>query len=282
MILVFGATGQVGKELKRFENVFALAREKANLSYPQACADMIKLYLPRAVINAAAFTGVDQAEVEESTATVINSDAPKTMAQTCAMLDIPFVHISSDYVFDGSGLKPWQPSDQTKPMNAYGRSKHGGEKGVLESGAISVILRTSWVVSAHGSNFIKTMLSLSDTHNELKVVSDQIGGPTPASNIAAVCLQIAEQLILDPSKAGIYHLSGAPYVSWADFAREIFYQARRTINVTEVLTSDYPTPTRRPLNSRLDCLTTEQVFGVRCPDWRAELKSILRDLGEST
>ncbi len=278
MILVFGKTGQVATELQRLSGVMALGRDDADLSDPAACAAAIPEHAPKAVINAAAYTAVDKAEDEEHLATVINGDAPTAMAKACAELGIPLVHISTDYVFDGSGDTPWQPDNATEPQNAYGRSKLAGEIGIRESGAVHAILRTSWVVSAHGANFVKTMLRLSETRDALTVVADQIGGPTPARDIATACLNIAEQLILEPSKSGTYHFSGAPDVSWAEFATEIFAQAGRTVTVTPIPTADYPTPAKRPLNSRMGCHSTEQVFGIKRANWQDGLKEILKDL----
>ena len=282
MILVFGKTGQVARELHKLGTVMALGREEANLSDPQACADAIRHHSPDAVINAAAYTAVDQAEDEEVIATAINGDTPTAMAKVCAELGIPFVHISTDYVFEGTGKDPWQPQDQTAPQNAYGRSKLAGETGIADSGGTYAILRTSWVVSAYGTNFIKTMLRLSATRDVLNIVGDQIGGPTPARDIATACLQMAEQLIQEPSKSGIYHFSGTPDVSWADFAREIFEQAGKSVTVTPIPTTDYPTPAQRPLNSRMDCTATNRVFGIERPDWVIGLKTILNDLEART
>ena len=282
LILVFGKTGQVARELQQLGTVMVLGREEANLSDPQPCAAAIKHHVPDAVVNAAAYTAVDKAEDEEAIATVINGDAPKAMAKACAELGIPFVHISTDYVFEGTGQAPWRPQDQTAPQNAYGRSKLAGETGIADSGGTYAILRTSWVVSAHGTNFIKTMLRLSETRDALNIVGDQIGGPTPARDIAMACLQIAAQLIQDPSKSGTYHFSGAPDMSWADFAKAIFDQSGKSVAVTHIPTTDYPTPAQRPLNSRMDCKTTEQAFGIERPDWVAGLKTILEDLEAST
>jgi dTDP-4-dehydrorhamnose reductase len=278
MILVFGKTGQVATELQRLGNVVALGRDQADLSDPQACADAIRTHAPRAVINAAAYTAVDKAEEEEALATTINGDAPAVMARVCMELGIPLIHISTDYVFEGTGEHLWHPNDPTAPQNAYGRSKLAGEIGIRNSGAAHAILRTSWVVSAHGANFVKTMLRLSETRDALTVVADQIGGPTPARDIAAACLQMAEQLIADPSKSGTYHFSGAPDVSWADFATQIFEQAGKAVTVTPIPTTDYPTPAKRPLNSRMDCRATEQVFGIPRPDWRDGLNMLLQEL----
>ena len=278
MILVFGKTGQVATELQRFSGVMALGRDDVDLSDPAACAAAIRENAPMAVINAAAYTAVDRAEDEETLATVINGDSPTAMAKACASLGIPLVHISSDYVFGGTGNMPYRPDETTEPQNAYGRSKLAGEQGIRNSGAVYAILRTSWVVSAHGVNFVKTMLRLSDTRDALNVVADQIGGPTPARDIAKACLQIANQLIQNTTKSGTYHFSGALDVSWADFATEIFAQAGRTMTVTPIPTAEYPTPAKRPLNSRMDCCSTEQVFGIKRPNWQDGLKEILKDL----
>ena len=278
LILVFGKTGQVATELQRLGGVIALGRDQVDLSDPKACSDAIWHHEPRAVINAAAYTAVDRAESEEALATIINGDAPAAMAGTCAALGIPLVHISTDYVFDGTGTVPWQPKDLTAPQCAYGRSKLAGEKAIRNSGVAHVILRTSWVVSAHGGNFVKTMLRLSDKRDALNVVADQIGGATPARDIAAACWRIAEHLIQDPSKSGTYHFGGTPDVSWAEFATEVFGLASKSVTVTPILTADYPTPAERPLNSRLDCTTTEQVFGIQRPNWRLGLNSILKEL----
>lgn len=278
MILVFGKTGQVATELQRLGGVVALCREQADLSDPAACAYAIRHYAPRAVINAAAYTAVDKAEEEEALATIINGEAPGAMAQACENMGIPFVHISTDYVFAGTGDTAWQPDDVTAPQNAYGRSKLVGEIGIRNSGAVHAILRTSWVVSEHGANFVKTMLRLSETRDSLNVVADQIGGPTPARDIAAACLEIAKQLMQDPSKSDTYHYSGAPDVSWADFATAIFARSGRRVKVTSIPSADYPTPAQRPLNSRLECQTTQQAFAIPRPDWRDGLQKILKNL----
>jgi dTDP-4-dehydrorhamnose reductase len=278
MILVFGKTGQVATELQHLGDVLALDRDQADLSDPVACAQRIRTLAPRAVINAAAYTAVDKAEEDEELATIINGDTPTAIAQACAEMKIPLVHISSDYVFEGSGEVPWKPGDTTAPRNAYGRSKLAGEEGILDSGATHAILRTSWVVSANGANFVKNMLRLSETRDTLSVVADQIGGPTPARDIAGACLMIAEQLQEDPLKSGTYHYSGAPNVSWADLASEIFTQAARSVTVTPITTAEYPTPAKRPLNSRMDCSTTNSTFGIQQPDWRTGLKEILKEL----
>ncbi|GAA6189963.1 dTDP-4-dehydrorhamnose reductase [Litorivita sp. NS0012-18] len=278
-MLVFGSTGQVARELARIlpDAVF-LGRDRADLSDPAACAAAIAAHKPAAVINAAAWTAVDAAETEEAAAMVVNAEAPAAMARACADLGIPFVHISTDYVFDGGGDAPFAPDHPTAPLGAYGRTKLAGEQGVRAAGGIHAILRTSWVFSAHGNNFVKTMLRLGAERDRLTVVGDQIGGPTPAAGIARACAAMAEQLIQNPKLSGIRHYSGAPDVSWADFAREIFAQSGMACEVADIPTSDYPTPAARPLNSRMDCASLAD-FGLARPDWRAGLTDVLKDLG---
>ena len=279
MIFIFGKTGQVATELQRAGDVLALDRYLTDLSNPSTCYDAIKIHAPEAVINAAGYTNVDRAESEEELATIINANSPKAMAQACTTLNIPLVHLSTDYVFDGTGNQPWQPKDIIKPQNAYGRSKKIGEDGIRAVGSTYGILRTSWVVSSHGNNFVKTMLNLSENRDTLSLVADQIGGPTPAKDIAKACLEIVDQLKQDPSKSGTYHFSGAEDVSWAEFATEIFQQTRRSMSVLPIPTSDYPTPAVRPLNSRLNCSKTGEVFSIHQPDWRMGLNDILNELG---
>ncbi|MEO0914077.1 MAG: dTDP-4-dehydrorhamnose reductase, partial [Pseudomonadota bacterium] len=219
-LLMFGASGQVAREvLARAPGAVALGRAAADLAEPAACAEAVMQHAPDVVINAAAYTAVDKAESEEDLATTINGAAPAAMAGAAARLDIPFLHISTDYVFDGSGTAFWQPQDRTAPLSAYGRSKRAGEVGVLASGATAAILRTSWVFSAHGSNFVKTMLRLGRDRESLRIVADQIGGPTPAGAIAEALLAMAERLAARRGTPGIFHLAGAPEVSWAQFAR---------------------------------------------------------------
>jgi dTDP-4-dehydrorhamnose reductase len=285
-LLVFGKTGQVARELARqAPDAVYLGRDRADLSDPEACAAAIIRYAPSAIINAAAYTSVDQAETDQPLAQIINGDSPGAMARAAAQLDVPFVHISTDYVFDGTGRAPWTPKDTPVPLGVYGRSKHSGEDAVIDqmiatNGAYA-ILRTSWVISAHGSNFVKTMLRLGTQRPDLSIVADQVGGPTGARDIATTCLTIADALKVDRAKSGIYHFAGTPDVSWADFAREIFLQADVDCHVTDIASAQYPTPARRPTNSRLDCSGTTQVFGVPRPDWRNALSDILKELSTS-
>jgi dTDP-4-dehydrorhamnose reductase len=278
-LLVFGKTGQVARELQRLRpDATFLGREEANLRDPAACAAAIMASDAAAIINAAAWTAVDKAETEEPAARVVNGDAPTAMAKAAAAKGLPFLHISTDYVFDGTGTRPFTPDDPTAPQNAYGRSKLAGEQGVRAANGNHLILRTSWVVSAHGANFVKTMLRLGAERDVLPVVADQIGGPTPASDIAGTLLLLAGEL-LDGANGGTYHYAGAPDVSWADFARTIMTQADLSCRIEDIPSSAYPTPARRPMNSRLDCRTLFTDFEVRRPDWRAKLQNILMELG---
>lgn len=276
--LVFGKTGQVATELQRLlpEACF-LGREAADLADPAACAAAIRDSDAEAVINAAAWTAVDKAEAEEAAARVVNGAAPAAMARAAADRGLPFLHISTDYVFSGLGSAPWIETDPVAPQNAYGRSKLAGEQGVQAAGGNSAILRTSWVFSAHGTNFVKTMLRLSESRDALSVVEDQIGGPTPAADIAAALVTMARQMIAG-QPGGTYHFGGSPWVSWADFAREIFALAGRKVAVTGIPTAAYPTPALRPLNSRMDCAALARDFGIASPDWKVGLSRVLKEL----
>lgn len=280
-LLVFGSTGQVARELKRacpsdWDARF-LSREEADLSDPEACASAVRDARPSAVINAAAYTAVDRAEEEEQLATLANGAAPGAIAQACAQMDIPFLHVSTDYVFDGSGEAAFSPDDETAPLGAYGRSKLAGEKAIAQAGCNWLVLRTSWVFSTHGNNFVKTMLRLGKERERLGVVDDQVGGPTSAASIAAALLTCAKGMLAGKT-GGIYHFSGTPDVSWATFAEAIMDRAGLDCRVDRITTADYPTPARRPANSRLDCSAIERDFGISRPDWRTDLDAVIMEL----
>jgi dTDP-4-dehydrorhamnose reductase len=281
-LLVFGKTGQVAQELARrvpgnVETRF-VSRSCADLSDPDACAKVIAETRADVVINAAAWTGVDKAEADERTATMVNGMAPGAMARACTKAHMPFIHISTDYVFDGTGDMPFAPHHPPHPMSAYGRSKLAGEEAIRNNGAHYLILRTSWVISSHGTNFVKTMLRLGAERDCLNVVADQVGAPTPAASIADALYSGALQM-LEGRSGGIYHFAGVPDTSWADFARAIMKESGLSCEIRDIPTIDYPTPARRPLNSRLDCMTFQRDFGIKRPDWRHELRNILDDLG---
>ena len=281
-ILVFGKTGQVATELQRQADVIALGREGADLTNPAQCASAIEATDADVIINAAAYTAVDQAETETDLAEVINHQAVSHMAKAAAKRGIPFLHISTDYVFPGDGDTPWNPGDATGPLGVYGATKLRGERAVLAAGGGHAILRTSWVFSAHGNNFVKTMLRLGKERDVLTIIDDQVGGPTAAADIAAALLTMAQAFYDGSGTSGVYHYAGAPEASWADFASEIFAQAGVDCAVTPIPTSQYPTPATRPLNSRLNCAATTTTFGIAQPDWKSSLRAVLRDLGELT
>lgn len=279
-LLVFGRTGQVARELAALapEATF-LGRDRADLTDTAACAAAIRAARPRAVINAAAYTAVDRAETEADIARLVNADAPGAMARACAELGIPFLHLSTDYVFDGAGDQPRAEDTVTAPLGVYGATKLAGEQAVAQAGGRWAVMRTSWVFSAHGANFVKTMLRLGAERDRLTVVADQIGGPTPAADIAAAALRMIRVMRDRPDTAGgIYHFAGAPDTSWAGFARAIMVQASLAAQVADIPTSDYPTPATRPLNSRLDCGRIARDFGIARPDWQAGLARVLDQL----
>lgn len=273
-ILVFGATGQVGSALRAFPGVTALTRQDADLMQPEACYEAICARRPAAVINASAYTAVDSAEQEEDQARIVNADSPAVMARACRELGIPLLHISTDYVFDGTGTAPWTEAATPAPLNAYGRTKILGEQAIQSSGCRYAILRTSWVFAPQGTNFVRTMLRLSEGRKELKVVNDQIGGPTPAASLAQTLFTMTQEM-QNGATGGLYHYAGEPWVSWYDFAHEIFRQAQREVSLNAVGSDAFPTPAQRPLNTRLDCSRIEADFGIRPPDWKAALKDVI-------
>lgn len=279
-LLVFGRTGQLAHALRRAAPAARLAdRSEADLTRPDECAALIRAARPAAVINAAAFTAVDRAEAETEAAWLVNAEAPAAMAAACAALGIPFLHVSTDYVFDGSGNRPWREGDAPAPLNAYGATKLAGEAGVAAAGGQWAILRTAWVFGAEGGdNFVRTVLRLADHGRpRLGIVSDQVGGPTPAADLGRALLKMAAAMRGDPGKGGIYHFAGAPEVSRADFARAILAAAGRTTPVDDIASADYPTPARRPANARLDCSAILRDFGIERPDWRRGLAAVLAE-----
>lgn len=278
-LLVFGRSGQVAQELARLvPEARFLDRAAADLTDPAACAAAIRASGCTAVLNAAAHTAVDRAEAEPDLANQINAAAPAAMAAACAGLAVPFLSISTDYVFDGTGARPWAETDPTGPLGVYGASKLAGERAIAAAGGQWAVLRTSWVFSAHGANFVKTMLRLGAERSELRVVADQYGAPTPAADIAQACLTMMAAMRDDPTRGGIYHFAAEPDTTWARFARAVMSEAGLSCAITEISTADYPTPARRPMNSRLDCAAILRDFGISRPDWRVGLAHVLQEL----
>jgi dTDP-4-dehydrorhamnose reductase len=283
--LVFGTTGQVAIELARNAplvglNLDARGRDRADLTDPAACAAAVAATEAGLVINAAAYTAVDAAESDRATAQLVNADAPGAMARAAATRGLPFLHVSTDYVFDGAGHRPWREDDPVAPLGAYGATKLDGERQVMAAGGPHVILRTAWVYSAHGRNFVKTMLRLGAERDSLSVVEDQRGGPTAAHEIAKTLIANACAFHEGRGRSGVFHFAGAPACSWADFAEAIFDTSSRPGKpvITRIPTSAYPTPAKRPANSVLDCTKIRDVYGIGQPDWRTNLKTVIREL----
>ena len=279
-ILLFGANGQVGAEAARIAatapglNLVALDRASCDLTQPDAAREAILSRRPAAVVNVAAYTAVDKAETERDLAFRINADAVGEMAQACAACGARFVHISTDYVFNGEADAPLPESAVVDPLNVYGETKLAGEIKTATATDDFVILRTSWVYSAFGGNFVKTMLRLGAERTALNIVGDQRGAPTPAAAIASACLSIAGS----PGPTGVYHFQGAPETTWAQFAEAIFAEAKLPVAVTAITTAEYPTPAKRPLYSVLDCSAVKRDFGIEQPDWRADLGGLVQAL----
>ena len=279
-VLVFGKSGQVATELQRQYSLVALGREDMDFEFPERFEAVIDEFRADIIINAAAYTDVDGAEDDEELAMKINGVAPTILAEKAAERDIPFLHISTDYVFDGCGDRPWAESDRPNPVNAYGRSKLEGEIGITRSGGIFAILRTSWVFSSTGKNFVKTMLRLNSYGDKVGVVSDQVGSPTAASDLAGVLLTMASAFKEGRGESGIYHFAGAPDTCWAEFARKIVSLVGGNLKVIDIPSSEFPTRAKRPSNSRMDCTKLKDVFAIKRPNWSDSLNTVIAQLQE--
>lgn len=286
-ILVFGAAGQLGSDLLSAQRLDGLRMVGVNsadgdITDAAAVARCFAQHRPALVINAAAYTAVDRAESEPARAFAVNAEGPAHIAAACTQADIPLFHISTDYVYDGSKATPWRCEDATAPLGVYGASKLAGENAVRAVCARHLILRTSWVFGQHGNNFVRTMLRLAATREQLRVVADQRGCPTHTGDLATVLLALAQRHCDGASLPwGTWHYCGAPTTTWADFARVIVDEAlavglltRRT-PVQSIATRDYPLPAPRPLNSVLDMTATTQALGIVASDWRVGLRRVL-------
>lgn len=260
-ILVTGAGGQIGRDLLAAETpagieFVGLDRSRLDITQEDTVAAALEAWQPAAVINCAAYTAVDRAEAEEGAAFAVNRDGAGSLARQCARRGIALLHFSTDYVFDGRATRPYREDDPVAPLSAYGRSKAAGERAVLEVGARALVLRTGWVFGRHGGNFVKTMLRLGAERTELRIVSDQIGGPTPAAAVARHAVTLAGCLIEGRALPAILHAGGGPSVSWFGFAEAIFAAAvsrgRAVPRLAPIGTAEYPTPARRPAWSVLD------------------------------
>ncbi|MBI1774582.1 MAG: dTDP-4-dehydrorhamnose reductase [Proteobacteria bacterium] len=284
-LLLTGGTGQVGEALGRLGPFAGAAvehpsRAELDLARPETVAAAVRRCAAEIVVNCAAYTAVDRAETERASAEAVNASGPGYLADACAARGVPLIHISTDYVFDGSKAGAYVEGDPVAPLGVYGRSKEAGERAVRSAWDRHVILRTSWVYSAHGQNFVKTMLRLAGERSEWGVVDDQVGAPTAADDIAGAVLAIAPQL-LEPATArwGTYHYTAEGQVSWHGFARAIVERAAMVTGkrptVKAIPTSAYPTPVRRPQNSVLDCSKVIAAFAPPRRPWQAGLKDVL-------
>jgi dTDP-4-dehydrorhamnose reductase len=295
-ILLFGSTGQVGWELRRSLSVLGevIAPERTpaadglcgDLSNLDGLAATIRTVAPAVIVNAAAYTAVDKAETDAASAHRINAEAPARMAQEAATLGAWLLHYSTDYVFDGSGSRPWLEEDPTGPLSVYGQTKLAGEQAV-QSHARHIILRTSWVYAARGGNFAKTMLRLGAERETLHVIADQWGAPTAAELLADVSAHAVATALRDPAVAGLYHCAAGGETTWHGYASYVLKQARvlgwalkvpSPAAVNAIPTNSYPTPATRPLNSRLNTQRLRTAFGLALPDWQHGVLRMLQEI----
>lgn len=294
-VLVFGGNGQVGQELLHalapLGTVVATTRsgqlpdgstcEMADFGQPDSLPALLDRLQPSLVVNAAAYTAVDRAEQEVEAAFAANAEAPGVIARWCAAHDVPFVHYSTDYVFDGQGTAPYREDEPTAPLGVYGTSKRDGEDAVRAAGGRHLIFRTAWVYASHGANFLRTMLRVGAERDQLRVVVDQIGTPTPAALIADVTVQALQH---PGGLSGTWHLTASGQTSWHGFAEAIFAEALATgvlskvPSVEAIPSSEYPTPAKRPAWSVLDNRKLQQDFGIELPTWQHGLKRVMAEI----
>lgn len=304
-ILVIGKNGQVGEELAHLlpslDEVIAVDRAQLDLSHPDQIRQTIRQIRPAVIVNAAAYTAVDKAESDENAAHAINAAAPAAMAEEAAAICAALVHYSTDYVFDGTKRIPYDEDDATNPLNVYGRSKLAGERAIQKSGALHLIFRTAWVYSSRGHNFLLTMIRLMAQREELRVVSDQIGAPTSARQIALGTLDVLQKYFCDgsihlpPHACGTYHITAGGETSWHGFAQAIHDRLRamqhpapwlssvlggRSLairKITPIRTAEYSTPACRPQYSVLSNARLHRTFGVQLPDWQSQLDEVFTE-----
>lgn len=288
-LLVIGRSGQVAQALAACGNpggqkIVTLGRPDVDVVKPDTLRAAMQNHQPDVVVNAAAYTAVDQAEAEPGQAYAVNETGAENVATVCAENECPLIHISTDYVFDGSKSTPYCETDPVAPLGVYGQSKYAGEQRVAENCPHHVILRTAWVYSPYGKNFIKTMLRLAQDRSELSVVSDQIGSPTYAPHLAEAIVAVADILCRDGSDVrwGVYHAAGQGDASWYDVAQKTFDVATSLggarAEVLPIPSSDYPTPAQRPANSRLNCESLKKNFAITLADWQLGIETCVRQL----
>ena len=292
-ILLFGCNGQVGSELQKtlqpLGKIVALDLNSSefcgDFTKPEAIAETIRRVKPDVIVNAAAYTAVDKAESEPDLAFLINAQTPGILAQEAENIGAWLIHYSTDYVFDGSGVQPWKETDTPNPLNVYGASKLQGERNIAANCSKHVILRTSWVYAAQGANFAKTMLRLAQERESLSVVDDQIGAPTGARLLARLTADVIPEAMQNPDLAGLYHAAAAGETSWYGYARLVIDGARqrgvaikvRDENIRPVTSDQFPTPAKRPANSRLDTRKFREAFGIDFPNWQDGVNKLLED-----
>jgi dTDP-4-dehydrorhamnose reductase len=284
-ILVTGGTGQLAQTLMRMagdRRMVGIGRPQLDFDQPATLPPLLARLAPSLIVNAAAYTAVDRAETDADAAWRANAEGPWVLARYCAEAGIPLIHISTDYVFDGSKGAPYLETDMPNPIGVYGASKLAGERAVLQSGARAIVLRTAWVYSAVGRNFVLTMLNAARNTDRLRVVGDQIGCPTATPDLAAVILAIADRLATEgwrPEFGAVFHAAGSGATSWHGLAEAVFQAASAhglaAPVVEAITTADWPTPVRRPADSRLDCTALDASFGLRLPDWRVSLDAVV-------
>ncbi len=278
-----GKNGQVGREFSRLYHspgdLVTVGRTECDLSNEQSIRDLVRRLEPAVIVNAGAYTAVDQAEVEPELCFAVNAAAPRVLAQEAARLDALLIHFSTDYVFNGEKPDPYLESDPVSPVSVYGASKAAGEAAIAETGGRYLVLRTSWVYSSQGRNFLRTMLRLGAERSELRVVDDQVGAPTSAAAIAGATARLVDQYAAPGARlpAGIYHMTAGGSTSWCGFARAIFSAGILSVppRVQAIPSSDYPTPAKRPANSVLANDKFAHTFGFRLPSWQQQLQELL-------
>lgn len=284
-LLVLGADGQVGTELRRAAlpaGMTLVGVDRGGLDITDRAAVFAAVPGYDLVVNAAAYTAVDRAESDAEAAFRVNATAPGQIAAACREAGIPMIHISTDYVYDGTKAGPYVEDDVVNPLGVYGRSKAEGDAAVAAALAEHVILRTAWVYSAHGGNFVKTMLRLSAERPSLRVVADQHGSPTAAADIAGAIIAIAARIAAREGQWGVFHFAGAGETTWHGFAEAIVALAGRTVSVDAITTAEYPTPATRPANSRLACAKIAEAYGISARPWREALAEVVAELFDKT
>ncbi len=289
-ILVAGKSGQVAQSLAELHSpeitIVALGRPELDLLQPTSLSAAIDRVAPDIIINAAAYTAVDQAESDREAAFALNRDGAQALAKAAAERNLPLIHISTDYVFDGLGQEPYRETDPVNPTSIYGQSKLAGEQAVTAAQPQSLIVRTAWVVSPFGKNFCKTMLRLAGEHPRLRVVDDQVGSPTYAPHLAVALVEMARKIVTqaEGTEWGVYHLANTGWASWCDVAKQTMVVANETglpsVPVDAITTAEFPTPAPRPANSRLDCSKADANFGIVLADWQAGIAACVARLAD--